>query len=60
VVWLIVGMGLYRDRPIADVVAKLDLILSSQEGDMLAASSIAQGCQRLSDEPLRALFALTA
>jgi hypothetical protein len=53
-------MGLYRDRPIADVVAKLDLILSSQEGDMLAASSIAQGCQRLSDEPLRALFALTA
>lgn len=60
VVWLIVGMGLYRDRPITDVVAKLDLILSAREGDTLAASSIAQARQRLSDEPLRELFALTA
>ncbi|WP_261128370.1 transposase domain-containing protein, partial [Serratia entomophila] len=27
VVWLIVGMGLYRDRSITDVVTKLDLVL---------------------------------
>ncbi len=29
VVWLIVGMGLYRDRSITDVVTKLDLVLGS-------------------------------
>ena len=41
-VWLIVGMGLYRGRSITDVVTKLDLILRSQEGETLVASSIAQ------------------
>lgn len=56
VVWLIIGMGLYRDRPITDVVTKLDLVL----GDTLAASSIAQARERLSDKPLEALFHLTA
>ena len=56
VVWLIIGMGLYRDRPITDVVTKLDLFL----GNSLAASSIAQARQRLSDAPLEALFHLTA
>ncbi|KFF68926.1 transposase domain-containing protein, partial [Pectobacterium brasiliense] len=60
VVWLIVGMGLYRDRSITDVVTKLDLVLRSKEGETLAASSIAQARQRLSDEPLRELFTLTA
>lgn len=55
-VWLIIGMGLYRDRPITDVVTKLDLVL----GDTLAASSIAQARERLSDKPLEALFHLTA
>jgi len=40
-VWLIVGMGLYRDRPITDVVTKLELVLSPREGETLAASSIA-------------------
>ena len=53
VVWLVVGMGLYRDRSITDIVSKLDLVLSSQEGETLAASSIAQARQRLSDAPLR-------
>lgn len=53
-------MGLYRDRSITDVVSKLDLVLSTQEGETLAASSIAQARQRLSDAPLRELFTLTA
>ncbi|RUS67427.1 hypothetical protein CUZ56_01372 [Saezia sanguinis] len=60
VVWLIVGMGLYRNRPITDVVSKLDLVLSTKNGETLAASSIAQARHRLSDEPLRELFTLTA
>ncbi len=29
VVWLLVGIGLYRDRPITDVLDKLDLKLSN-------------------------------
>ncbi|TYL40747.1 transposase domain-containing protein, partial [Dickeya sp. ws52] len=37
VVWLVVGMGLYRDRSITDVASKLDLVLSPHEGDTLAA-----------------------
>ncbi|HHL2713351.1 TPA: transposase domain-containing protein, partial [Yersinia enterocolitica] len=60
VVWLVIGMGLYRDRPITDVVSKLDLTLSTQEGDTLAASSIAQARQRLTEAPLSELFHLTA
>lgn len=48
VVWLVVGMGLYRDRSITGIVTKLDLVLSSQEGETLAASSIARARQRLS------------
>jgi hypothetical protein len=41
-------------------VTKLDLVLSSQEGETLAASSIAQARRRLSDEPLQERFTLTA
>ena len=29
VVWLVVSIGLYRDRPITDVLDKLDLKLSN-------------------------------
>ena len=32
VVWLIVGMALYRDRPIAEIVKMLDLVLPSANG----------------------------
>lgn len=59
-VWLIVDMGLYRAPSITDVVSKLDLVLSAQAGETLAASSIAQARQRFSDAPLRELFTLTA
>ncbi|QEO47604.1 hypothetical protein F0315_19910 [Vibrio cholerae] len=32
VVWLLVGIGLYRDRPTTDVLEKLDLKLSNSLG----------------------------
>jgi hypothetical protein len=58
VVWLVIGMALLRDRPIRDVVDKLDLSF----GDALppAQSSIAEARARLGDEPLMWLFARTA
>lgn len=55
VVWLVVGMAMYRDRPIDDVVTKLDLALPGPSGPV-ARSSIAQARQRLGSQPLRWLF----
>lgn len=60
VVWLVIGMGLFRDRSITDIVSKLDLHLSDSLGDNVAPSAIPQARQRLSDEPLAELFSMTA
>ena len=57
VVWLVLGMALQRDRPIHDVLSKLELVLPGKNGDTtLAASSAAQARQRLGEDPLRWLF----
>ena len=60
VVWLLVGIGLYRDRPITDVLEKLDLKLSNSLGESIAPSAIPQARKRLTAEPLKTLFAMTA
>lgn len=59
-VWLIIAMGLFRDRSISDVVEKLDLTLTDTLGDTVAPSAIPQARQRLSSDPLQALFHLCA
>lgn len=57
VIWLVLGMALLRDRPIVDVVSKLDLALPKQNGETrVAPSSIAQARKRVGEEPLRWLF----
>ena len=60
VVWLVVGMGLFRNRSITDVVAKLDLHLSNSLGETIAPSAIPQARQRLTAEPLAELFSMTS
>lgn len=60
VVWLVIAMGLFRDRSISDVVDKLDLQLTDKLGESVAPSAIPQARQRLTSEPLEALFNLTA
>ena len=60
VVWLLVSIGLYRNRSISEVVAKLDLKLVDKLGDTVAPSAIPQARQRLTDAPLQALFYITA
>mgnify|MGYP000306314030 FL=1 len=60
VVWLLVGIGLYRNRSISEVVAKLDLKVVNKLGDTVAPSAIPQARQRLTDAPLQALFDITA
>jgi hypothetical protein len=52
-------MGLFRDQPIEDVVAKLDLALPGQSATP-AKSSIAQARERLGSEPLKWLFETSA
>jgi len=57
VIWLVLGMALVRDRPIAEVVSHLDLALPGQGGTaVVAPSSVAQARRRLGAEPLEWLF----
>lgn len=60
VVWLAIGMGLMRDRPIAEVVDHLDLALPSKKGGAIAPSAVAQARARVGSRPLEWLFARTA
>lgn len=56
VVWLVLGMALYRNRPIDEIVAKLDLALPGRRGATPAPSAVAQARARLGEEPMRWLF----
>jgi len=58
VVWLVIGMALFRNRPIRDVVDRLDLALNDR-APLVAPSSIAEARARLGDEPMLWLFART-
>jgi len=60
VVWLVVGMCLFRDLSMRELVSTLDLALPGSRGIRVAPSSIVQARQRLGDEPLRWLFERTA
>lgn len=60
VVWLVLGMGIYRNKPIAEIVAELDLALPGRRGPRTASSSVTQARNRLGDEPIRWLFERSA
>jgi hypothetical protein len=60
VVWLVIGMCLFRDLSMKELVATLDLALPGPRGIRVAPSSIVQARERLGDEPLRWLFERTA
>lgn len=60
VVWLVVGIGLYRNRSISEVVSKLDLKMVNKLGDNVAPSAIPQARHRLTAQPLEALFNITS
>lgn len=52
-------MGMFRDRPIEDVVSKLDLALPGA-GSSIARSSVSQARDRVGSEPIRWLFERSA
>jgi hypothetical protein len=60
VVWLVIGMALYRNEPIENVVERLDLALPDKRGKLLSKSTITQARQRLKDLALEYLFTVTA
>lgn len=56
VIWLVLGMALYRHRPIDELVERLDLVLPGSGQSSVAKSSVAQARARLGEEPLQWLF----
>lgn len=62
VVWLVLGMGLFRDRSIQDLCDKLDLVLPPKPNTVgtLAPSALPQARARLGFEPMRYLFLSSA
>ena len=54
-VWLVIGLALFRDRPLWQVVQQLDLSL---DGQAPPARGQRASRQRLGEEPLAELFAL--
>lgn len=56
VIWLVLGMALYRQRPIDGLVSHLDLALEGVGSASMAKSAISQARSRLGDEPLKWLF----
>ena len=60
VVWLVIGMGLFRNEPIERVVDLLELALPDRADTLVAKSAITQARQRLGAEPLQALFGMTS
>ena len=56
VVWLVIGMALFRNRPITEVVNKLDLALPSPNKPTVAPSAIVEARDRLGEEPMQWLF----
>jgi hypothetical protein len=61
VVWLAIGMGVYRDRPIEDVVSRLDLVLPGEDGEpqTVGKGAISTARARVGAEPLRTIFQVT-
>lgn len=47
VIWVVLGMGLFRDRPMEDIVSKLDLALPGV--GTVARSSVSQARERVGD-----------
>jgi hypothetical protein len=59
IVWLVIGMALFRNRAIVEIVDKLDLALPGR-GPTVAASAVPKARARVGAEPLAWLFTRSA
>lgn len=60
VVWLVIGMGLYRDLPIDELVDRLGLAAPDKHGKPMARSAVADARGTLGDDPMAWLFRRSA
>ena len=56
VIWLVLGMALFRDRSIVEVAESLNLSLPARRGPTVAPSAVVKARDRLGDEPMEWLF----
>jgi hypothetical protein len=55
VVWIVLGMVLYRDRPLEDLVTKLGILLPGGT-ETISKSAVAQARERMGSAPMEWLF----
>lgn len=61
VMWLVIGISLYRNRPMVDVAHHLNLVMpEKRRPGRLSAGAIPQARKSLGVDPVRALFETTA
>ena len=60
IIWLVIGMGLFRNESIERVVDMMGIALPDRIDSKLAKSAIPQARRRLAEDPLAHLFATTA
>jgi hypothetical protein len=59
--WIVIGIALFRDRSIHEVVMHLELVLKDANGNrVVSAGAIPECRRRLGSEPVELLFRLTA
>lgn len=56
VVWLVIGLAIYRAKSIKEIVDSLDLAFASEDGRCITSSATTQARQRVGAEPLQWLF----
>jgi hypothetical protein len=59
VVWLVIGMAMFRKWPIADLVGKLDLVLPGPRATVVP-SAVAEARARVGAKPLERIFEMSA
>lgn len=62
VIWLVIGMALFRDHSIADVVRRLDLVVPDRTGEKgtVVDSALPKARSRIGEAAMSQLFALSA
>jgi len=60
VVWLVLGMALFRDESMSAIIRTLGLSLPDAKGRSITRGAVAQARERLGEEPLRWLFVKSA
>ncbi|NIP28177.1 MAG: IS4 family transposase [Phycisphaerae bacterium] len=61
VLWLVIGMALFRNEPVDEVARRLNICASGLASEeLLARSALSQARQRLGNEPIKCLFKQSA